>query len=134
MLPDIPENAKTNWIISQANIIIDICVKLMIFEYVIDIFLTAITQTCSSELSILGCVNWLLFLSTKLLIKLSNNNKKKPKVSCIFKVNQSSQQQFSLNLLIKLSLLVNYCHLLSDLIILQNFLYSQNHFKIFVFV
>ena len=43
MLPDIPENAKTNWIISQANIIIDICVKLMIFEYVIDIFLTAIT-------------------------------------------------------------------------------------------
>ena len=43
MLPDIPENAKTNWIISQANIIIDICVKLMIFEYVIEIFLTAIT-------------------------------------------------------------------------------------------
>lgn len=43
MLPDIQENAKTNWIISQANIIIDICVKLMIFEYVIEIFPITIT-------------------------------------------------------------------------------------------
>lgn len=43
MLPDIQENAKTNWIISQAIIIIDICVKLMIFEYVIEIFPITIT-------------------------------------------------------------------------------------------
>lgn len=43
MLPDIQENAKTNWIVSQANIIIDICVKLMIFEHVIEIFPIAIT-------------------------------------------------------------------------------------------
>lgn len=43
MLPDIQENAKTNWIMSQANIIIDICVKLMIFEYVIEIFPITIT-------------------------------------------------------------------------------------------
>lgn len=43
MLPDIQENAKTSWIINQTNIIIDICVKLMIFEYVIEIFPIAIT-------------------------------------------------------------------------------------------
>lgn len=43
MLADIQENAKTNWIINQANIIIDISVKLMIFEYVIEIFPIAIT-------------------------------------------------------------------------------------------
>ena len=77
------EYAKTNQIISQADITIHTCVKLMIFEYVIEIFPTAIidiffcdcSTRVSSELSKLGCVNELLVLSTKLW--LINNNKKK---------------------------------------------------------